>query len=99
TPSLFPLSLHDALPISDFCGTRVSTPIRLPASGGPDNARLPVDEAGQGRGSAQPHQVSWLPCFTSSICREIGRRSTRRAQSRVRSEEHTSELQSPCNLV
>src|SRR5688500_19345899 len=58
-PEISPLSLHDALPISN----------------------------GSARGGAARRSLSL--CSTSTIS----------SSSTTRSEEHTSELQSPCNLV
>src|SRR5205807_4108259 len=53
--------------------------------------------------TAKSPQGRSLGCrATGAICRHRGgstSRSTRRGACRSRSEEHTSELQSPCNLV
>src|SRR5205807_7904501 len=79
------LSLHDALPIS-----RAGFP-RRPLCG-----RLP-----SGSPATRAH-ARGLIGFVRLGCRlQIGgRRTTRRSSDRHgRSEEHTSELQSPCNLV
>src|SRR5688500_19818697 len=75
TPYIHPLSLHDALPISDwrFCG--------------PGDA--------QAKGAVERLQGYLETSF------EPGRRFANQLdfQLQLRSEEHTSELQSPCNLV
>src|SRR5256885_9654847 len=71
TTDIYPLSLHDALPISDRVPARVLVLTRLPCT----RAALDV--------------------LTDFRARPSQSRFTRAA----RSEEHTSELQSPCNLV
>src|SRR3989454_11504456 len=65
TTEIYTLSLHDALPISFWCGS-FNRSSRSPSS-----------------------------CMTSSVEGWI----VSPRKSRRRSEEHTSELQSPCNLV
>src|SRR2546426_2550710 len=65
TTEIYPLSLHDALPISP----NTSTPF-----GGPKRN-----------------------CAGSTFGLRTRKKKTQ--QGRLRSEEHTSELQSPCNLV
>src|SRR5688500_19446364 len=80
-----PLSLHDALPICRPQGGRRLVP--------------------QGA-SAIPRRRSLHDARRPAVCRPPSRRHSRRDEyllrrliSRGRSEEHTSELQSPCNLV
>src|SRR5205807_10650241 len=95
-PLLSPLSLHDALPICPV--TRQPTSRCRPAP-----RIVPLSSrrtAGAGKGSQT--RVYW-PFPRRG---PIGRRETRRSNGPCpirarenRSEEHTSELQSPCNLV
>src|SRR5688500_16824275 len=89
---LFTLSLHDALPISSSRSTSCSSARR------PDR-RSPSVTSTAARcwrpvGSARP---CFRPPAPSTTARTGRRRSSTTAPSR--SEEHTSELQSPCNLV
>src|SRR5256885_16629383 len=70
TTEIYPLSLHDALPISAPHG-------ESPARGRPRGRRP--------RAAAPPHRLSTA--------------RTPYPAAPARSEEHTSELQSPCNLV
>src|SRR5205807_8694072 len=84
-PEIYTLSLHDALPISS------------------DDSVLPPMRRGA-PSPTSPSSRSTLPCrlFASPVAsRWMAKASARRAgaKSRQRSEEHTSELQSPCNLV
>src|SRR5205807_10565040 len=98
TPDLYPLSLHDALPIlNDVAAQR-------------NNARLirPVDLPG--RAVAQPVVGSLLlrpildllfeePEFVVDPVTVSRHPQGCEGIEKARSEEHTSELQSPCNLV
>src|SRR5688500_19834288 len=77
------LSLHDALPISQRPPERSRAQPR---------ARALARAAGRGGGGGRRRRRPW-----SAAGR--GRRGARRRRAGVRSEEHTSELQSPCNLV
>src|SRR5205807_5004933 len=83
---LYPLSLHDALPIFD------------------------VAEGGLGRAEAEGHRQHGADQRAGGPADGEQRQPARRNQhvpggeheqrsQRARSEEHTSELQSPCNLV
>src|SRR5205807_9966383 len=85
TTALYPLSLHDALPIfgSRPRAIRPRFPFRGPCS--------------ISRASISRSRASRPPSRRRSI--GAARRPTRRSSSARRSEEHTSELQSPCNLV
>src|SRR5256885_10895683 len=80
TTEIYPLSLHDALPISGVRGRRrdADRPRRRRRDRRPRAARAARRDA-EGRVDAGAPR--------------------RRRGARVRSEEHTSELQSPCNLV
>src|SRR5205807_8696643 len=88
-PAIFPLSLHDALPIFarpvGELRTRVSTrPARYRLHRGPERG----DRVSLGGG---PHRS------ITGLGFRTGPPSSHR--DCCRSEEHTSELQSPCNLV
>src|SRR5437763_10114632 len=85
------LSLHDALPISD--GWR----------GTGRDLRLPHSAMGSGTdGSATQNRIARSPCGRLPYCKHfpdaIGSR-THGTVWKPRSEEHTSELQSPMYLV
>src|SRR5256885_7298962 len=85
-PKISPLPLHDALPISEdlHCGSRSCRSRGLPAA----PHRMPYDRRQSSPRGAPPPPTSAPPDNSlppTSLCR--------------RSEEHTSELQSPCNLV
>src|SRR5688500_19789084 len=86
---IYTISLHDALPIS-------STPSSL-------STRRPGSTASTGETSACRRRHPWAalvstwPSSASSLSRKPDRRPLSHARSR--SEEHTYELQSPCNLV
>src|SRR2546426_9211394 len=87
-PEIYPLPLHAALPIS--AGRR---PIRRPPvpRSHPDVHARPDDRA-ERRGAVSLARPS-LPLGAGV------RPRVRSSSARSRSEEHTSELQSPCNLV
>src|SRR2546426_8863181 len=70
TTEIYPLSLHDALPISARCCSRPVSQVLPPPAAGARSRR------------------------DSRLCR-----TERIKVATRRSEEHTSELQSPCNLV
>src|SRR5256885_11684652 len=81
TPEIYPLSLHDALPIS----RRGHLSVRVTA-----------------RCRHSPHDLIFRRGFNSRDAappQALGHDLPSRPQSAWRSEEHTSELQSPCNLV
>src|SRR2546426_1212792 len=85
TTEIYTLSLHDALPIS--CRPRAGSPR-------PRRVARPPGARGPRRPRAARRR--------RTCARERAPGSTRRPaspDSRERSEEHTSELQSPCNLV
>src|SRR5256885_13311302 len=93
-PSSTPLSLHDALPIFAV-GESVE---RWHALAGPpafDGGHEPL--AVEPRGP-QVRPVRHLRVHLATVCRPAVTRLTVSLLS-IRSEEHTSELQSPCNLV
>src|SRR5256885_12121953 len=71
---IYPLSLHDALPISAATPTPAAQTVAPPSTLEELRARL--------------REILARPEFASS-----------RLSVKIRSEEHTSELQSPCNLV
>src|SRR5688500_4912922 len=79
---IYPLSLHDALPIYELASRG------LPQPAASDAGR--VRRGGSDVGDA---------CSRSRRRQTSRGRSRLQALSRPRSEEHTSELQSPCNLV
>src|SRR5256885_13056456 len=85
TTEIYTLSLHDALPISRWEG-RHGIPEVL----------------GSGRqGRRRDRGLAWARSGNRTCLRGTGREGRRGRPGRygVRSEEHTSELQSPCNLV
>src|SRR3989454_1649428 len=85
TTEIYTLSLHDALPISRESNRRCAT--LLPARSDPRPNPMPPPgrrcRSGRGCPSARARPAP----------------GTGRARAEGRSEEHTSELQSPCNLV
>src|SRR5205807_9234347 len=82
--AIYPLSLHDALPICPLGEvTRLARRPRRCASG---LCPLPLPPIGS-------------PSFTSPATGRACPAAHSRGSSCSRSEEHTSELQSPCNLV
>src|SRR5205807_10316375 len=83
-PPIYTLSLHDALPIS--------RDTRLPGVQG--TAQVPA----RGAGARVPHGSARLSDPRRGAGDARGR-SAPAGRRRSRSEEHTSELQSPCNLV
>src|SRR5205807_9836565 len=85
TTEIYTLSLHDALPICTALGVRLAT-----ASTWRNRTRRPIDDGVDDGGVVdigEDDVVRWP--------RDIDRRH----DIDRRSEEHTSELQSPCNLV
>src|SRR5256885_5539393 len=89
-PEIYTLSLPDALPI---CRNRIPRVRR--------DGRLQLHPPPQvGRRKAEAQQVQPPPpqAHAAHGKEKVASRSRRRSSS-VRSEEHTSELQSPCNLV
>src|SRR5688500_20105153 len=87
SPGIYPLSLHDALPI-------YTTPSwdRNAAS---VSAGISTSRQVEPRSPASRRANAEL-----ARCRRLDRdRNSSRAHRQRRSEEHTSELQSPCNLV
>src|SRR5205807_9050651 len=98
-PSVYPLSLHDALPICrerDDHRQRLVRVVRLRGGG----------QLGRERGEGAQNACEDVKCLHAlSPCTSIEARSSsdaashdRIGPSHARSEEHTSELQSPCNL-
>src|SRR5256885_2454529 len=88
TTDIYTLPLHDALPISAR-----SSSARIASPGSTATTRAPV--------SRRARVSLPVPAPRSSTVRP-GRRSSRsvtQATASARSEEHTSELQSPCNIV
>src|SRR5205807_6654876 len=94
-PVLSTLSLHDALPISRRRHTDDSPVHQLGLAG------LAVEILDRRLAACrfQAHAPP-PPSRTAAIARpQPGRYRTTMAEAMIRSEEHTSELQSPCNLV
>src|SRR5205823_11730280 len=86
TPSLYTLSLHDALPIFASCARAGSLPVGCTTSPGGDGATSTSEPPGctwRPRSAGCPPSVAALP----------------QAFPKSRSEEHTSELQSLAYLV
>src|SRR5688500_19815505 len=79
---IYPLSLHDALPIWSNC-----------------RARKPALTASCQRNDAKFGASSGTAHYRPRLATRPGSASAACACRRQRSEEHTSELQSPCNLV
>src|SRR5690606_42076833 len=92
TPNTHPLPLHDALPISPLASSHrvCSEDDRLSSATSRDLPR-----------PASATMRAWLPCPWWASARTSSRRcsSAARPTRGVRSEEHTSELQSRENLV
>src|SRR5688500_19214500 len=88
----FSLSLHDALPI--WCGARgrYSLISRTHVRNPPTSQR----HAGTGGSGGESCPMRVLPLCLALLVMAAARGA---AQGTGRSEEHTSELQSPCNLV
>src|SRR5205807_9675412 len=84
TTQIYTLSLHDALPISRLLRWRCQSP---PAHQAPP----------PGRSRSQAACPTTAPSDGRSRPRADS--GSRRSSETSRSEEHTSELQSPCNLV
>src|SRR5437867_6364502 len=80
-----PLSLHDALPILPSAGPSAAKPyVRRKSSGISMRRNASICHCGE------PYQTESVPHSTWSAPRPL---------TRMRSEEHTSELQSPYDLV
>src|SRR5205807_7204402 len=86
TPSTatYPLSLHDALPI---CSARLESPVSISS-----DTSCELKNRNRSRSTSPA-----MPSSSSSWLFSQPRPST--STPPARSEEHTSELQSPCNLV
>src|SRR2546426_12514919 len=89
---LGPLSRRPAPPGGSARATRRVSRRRARPAGAP-RARPPLQPGGRASGNP-PHR----PAGCAPAARQKGRKTYTRAAS-GRSEEHTSELQSPCNLV
>src|SRR5688500_19447137 len=83
-PDPLTLSLHDALPISD---TRLGF-IPFPA----------LFDAARGRFLVEDFAIAVRPAAALPLYERSGATASS-MRALIRSEEHTSELQSPCNLV
>src|SRR5205807_6823595 len=92
TPVLYPLSLHDALPILDLG--------RLHGFAKSDARENPGDALGQHRlaRSGRTDHDDIVPAGRGDLEPALGMKLAFDI-GEIRSEEHTSELQSPCNLV
>src|SRR5205807_10121554 len=94
-PEIYTLSLHDALPISGRTLELGLIPdVKAEQIGGAGSARDQVEQqqdalplAGRGRDGVGAHDGP------------VERVAPHLERDELRSEEHTSELQSPCNLV
>src|SRR2546426_3833832 len=86
TTEIYTLSLHDALPISGSRG----------ASAAPGSGRRAASPCWRG---ARPPPLPECSEFSSPEACSSPWRPPSPAPGNGRSEEHTSELQSPCNLV
>src|SRR5690606_41019949 len=98
-PAAYPLSLHDALPISTAAATSKS---RVAASRGSAAKRLRscASSASTGAHTAQPATcVSSDARAANGSASSVSADSASRRGQGSRSEEHTSELQSRENLV
>src|SRR5205807_9587443 len=96
TPEFYPLSLHDALPISRL-GFH-SEAHNAPARKGKVHSRSRSVPVGAGRTICRYWAIA-ADTITNVTKTAKPVYSVRRCCFRARSEEHTSELQSPCNLV
>src|SRR5205807_7888531 len=95
TTEIYTLSLHDALPI--FGKRKERADGNRPAVGGPRRStelaslrRRPRQRVFRDAAGSDPHELDVRPIDEVRDFRSV---------RRPRSEEHTSELQSPCNLV
>src|SRR2546426_5816292 len=93
TTEIYTLSLHDALPICESRGNQ-ATGARSPCSFTSSRPYLEIGANGLSFTSL-PARIG----ISSSSSVTRARRMRLFACPRRRSEEHTSELQSPCNLV
>src|SRR5205807_4050300 len=91
-PDIYPLSLHDALPICDKHGARLEHSV--------DDAQTVCSQRGAGLGDFDDGIGKLRNLDLGRAPGELHARFDAVAsQIFLRSEEHTSELQSPCNLV
>src|SRR5207248_8405157 len=97
-PHLCPLSLHDALPISDVRGTLAQDPRWRGGLRGPD-AQLPPARGRDRPRQAARRRVHGLGPPLADRPAPGGPAPLPPRAPVVRSEEHTSELQSPYDLV
>src|SRR5207244_11366585 len=89
TPKSYTLSLHDALPIWQRLATQSRRKSRHPA-------RAALNSSARGLASAGARARGQRPAHTRPT---QARPRSRPAKRHLRSEEHTSELQSPDHLV
>src|SRR5205807_8706811 len=92
TADISTLSLHDALPISKFYQAGLATPQEETIGAAYKGFNDTLASWGQNRIVTQQCGHTWLQTFD-----EIN--SFYNSTNQLRSEVHTSELQSPCNLV
>src|SRR5688500_19316874 len=90
TTELYTLSLHDALPICSIAASRC-----LSGRGRRGGGRASSSCVRERHHGIVENRVK--ACAHERLPQSRGRRQAR--SSALRSEEHTSELQSPCNLV
>src|SRR5205807_8234197 len=95
TTAIYTLSLHDALPIYQL--HRI-VPVLPGGARREDLDQVPVLYPSQGMDLArEPRLGLGIAAALQHLQRHLA--GERRLPGAVRSEEHTSELQSPCNLV
>src|SRR5207248_10719380 len=94
TPSIYTLSLHDALPISDAAEVVLA---RLPAAAAAELDRMAVGDPGLREGVSERDLVELRVAARSRKAADVDERPETGLLQR--SEEHTSELQSPYDLV
>src|SRR5205807_9707431 len=96
-PARSPLSLHDALPIFALDAGGLPQPLLDAAGLGAARGRGVVIEDVEGRFHARDGRLAgehpWVPADEIAVAVVL------HPERALRSEEHTSELQSPCNLV
>src|SRR5205807_10351120 len=96
-PPLYTLSLHDALPISRVPPLRLAR-ASLSARGSLTTTTGIIARSGSIDNRPVPAAIGALP-FRRNKTKPSPALGSARNGVRRRSEEHTSELQSPCNLV
>src|SRR5205807_7237498 len=98
TRDMYPLSLHDALPISGRPIVVQGDGCRA-AAGEPQVDFTDVSSRGGDRSDVIGELLHEPDRMVSRVGNGLARAAVRGDRLDRRSEEHTSELQSPCNLV